>query len=149
MTDHHHAVFVQQPRFKGRQHVVLALKYHRRRFNHLVLHRDRRSFHHRASQVAAQHLGAAVAGEWFFKGRDDLVVQWRCRPFAPVQLAVIQPWLQGVARQAKAGHGVNILMQQAAFQQLAHQYRNAACRLEVVDIRRAVGIEARQQRHHV
>ncbi|SSM38564.1 Uncharacterised protein [Klebsiella pneumoniae] len=90
-----------------------------------------------------------MAGEWFFKGRDDLVVQWRCRPFAPVQLAVIQPWLQGVARQAKAGHGVNILMQQAAFQQLAHQYRNAACRLEVVDIRRAVGIEARQQRHHV
>ena len=64
-------------------------------------------------------------------------------PFAPVQLAVIQPWLRGVARQAKAGHGVNILMQQAAFQQLAHQYRNAACRPEVVDIRRAVGIERR------
>ncbi len=60
--------------------------------------------------------------------------------------SAMAPWC---TRQAKAGHGVNILMQQAAFQQLAHQYRNAACRPEVVDIRRAVGIEARQQRHHV
>ena len=89
MTDHHHAVFVQQTRFKGRQHVVLALEHHRRRFDHLVLSRDCRGFHDRASQVTAQHLGAAVTGERFLECRDDLIVKRRRRPFPTSCLSLI------------------------------------------------------------
>ena len=50
--------------------------------------------------------------------------------------------------QAKARHRVDILMQQAAFQQLAHQHRHAARGLEVVDVRRTVRVQTRHQRYH-
>ena len=128
---------------------MLALEDDRRGFYNLVFNRHGGSFHHRAAEIAAQDFGAAVARERFVKGGDNLFVQRSGRPFAPVKFAVIKPGLQGVAREAEAGHGVNIFMQQSAFQQFANQHRYPASRLEVVNIRRAVRVETRQQRHHV
>ena len=149
MTDHNHAIFVEQSRLKGGQHVMLALENHRRRFNNLVLNRHGGGFHHRAAEIAAQHFSAAVARERLVKGGDNRFIKRSGRPFAPVKFTVIKPGLHGVAREAETGNGMDIFMQQAAFQQLAHQHRHAARRLEVVNIRRAVRVEARQQRHHV
>ena len=128
---------------------MLALENHRRRFDNLVLNRHSGSFHHRATEIAAQHFGAAVARERLVKRGDNRFIKRSGRPFAPVKFTVIKPGLHGVAREAETGNGVNIFMQQAAFQQLAHQHRYAARGLEVVNIRRAVRVEARQQRHHV
>ena len=119
---------------------MLAFKHHRRGFDNLILFRHGRSFHYGTPKVTAQHFGAAVRRERLFVGRDNLRIERVARPLAPVQLTIVQPRLKGIAMQAKARHRVDILMQQAAFQQLAHQHRHAARGLEVVNVRRTVRV---------
>ena len=127
---------------------MLAFKYHRRRFDNLVLFRYGRGLHYRTTEVAAQHFGAAMRRERFVDRGNHLRIKGRARPFTPVQLAVVQPRLLGVALKAKARHGIHVFMQQSAFQQLAHQQRYTACGLEVVNIRRTVRVQPCHQRHH-
>ncbi|MNE16745.1 hypothetical protein D3C80_1096990 [compost metagenome] len=128
---------------------MLAFKNNGRRFHHLIFNRHRRRLHDRATKISAQYFGAAMAGEGFIKRRDHGFIERLTRTVAPVQFAVIQPWLHGVALQAKTRNGVNVFVQQTAFQQLADQNRYATCRLEVVDVCRAVRVETRHQRNHI
>ncbi|MNC64324.1 hypothetical protein D3C75_1145120 [compost metagenome] len=125
---------------------MLAFKNNRRGFNDLVFHRHRRGLHHRATEVAVQHFGAAVVREWLIEGGDHAVIQRRRRPFTPVEHAIVQPWLLEITLKAETGDCIDVFMQQAAFQQFAHQNRYAARCLEVVNIRRAVRVQAGHQR---
>ena len=123
---------------------MLAFENDGRRFNNLVFYRYSRSFHHRTAKVSAQDFGAAMFGERFIEGGDNISIERGCCAFTPCQLTVIQPRFHGVVMQTKARNGVDIFMQQTAFEQFAHQYRHAARRLEVVNVRRAIRIQASQ-----
>ncbi|MOA25213.1 hypothetical protein D3C78_1459250 [compost metagenome] len=128
---------------------MLTFENNGRRFNHLVFNRHCRGFHDRAAEVSAQHFCAAMTGEGFIKRGNNGFIERLTRTVAPVQFAVVEPRFHGVALQAKARHGVHVFMQQTAFQQLADQNRYAACRLEMVDVSRAVRVETCHQRNHI
>ncbi len=113
-----------------------------------MLRRHGGDLHHPAPEVAAHQPQSALGGERPRHGAQDAVVKALRSPFTPGQPAIFEEGLLGIAMQASPHHGMHIVVQQAGVEQLAHQQRDTASGMEVIDVRRAVGIDAGQRRHH-
>ena len=146
---HRDKVFFQLASLECIGQVLLVLEHHRRCFDDLVLKGHGRDFHHTTAEVAFHHAQTTFRGERTGHGAQDGFVEAFDGAFAPDQLAVDQERLLGVAAQALAGHGVDVFVEQAGFEQFADQERHPARRLEVVDVGLAVRIHVGQGRHHL
>ena len=105
--------------------------------------------HHCTPQVALEQAQAALGRERPRRRAQDALVQAGHGTRAPNQAFAVEEGFLGVAAQAGAGHGGDILVQQTGVEQLADQQRGAAGGVEVVDVGLAVGIDVGQGRHHL
>ena len=131
-----------------RQQVLLVAHHHRLGAHHPVLWLHRRDLDHAAAQIALQQAQATITAERFSDRAQHAGV---CALFghrAPGQGVAIEPGLVGVGRQALAHDGGHVAVQQASAQQFLHQVAHAACRVKVVHVGTAVGVDAGQQGHH-
>ncbi len=146
----HHCndVSLQLARLERLDQLQLIGKDPRRRFHDAVLGRHGGYLHHATPEIAAHHPQPAFGRERPRHRPQDAFVQARRSPFTPGQSTAFEEGLLGIATEATAHHGKHIFMQQAGREQLAHQQCDTASGMEVVDVRRAIGIDAGQRRHH-
>jgi len=90
--------------------------------------------HHATTEIAAHHPQPAFSRERPRDRPQDAFVQARRSAFTPSQPTVFEEGLLGVAIEAATHHGMHILVQQAGREQLAHQQRDAARGMEVIDV---------------
>ena len=136
------------PRSKAARKSRLVVEDARGRGDDAVLGRDRGDLHHRAAERAVEHADAAVGGERVAHagaGRSSSRVS-RGAGRQRSSSALVEVRLVAVAAEAVARDGVDVRVHQAGVEQLADQERHAAGGVEVVDVGRAVGVDARQQR---
>ena len=147
----HHGdeVAIQLAGLEGLGQRLLVVEHPRRRLDHVALRRHGGELHHPASEVALQQAQTALGGERLRHRAQDGRVQAGRGAFTPDQAPVVEEGLLGVAAQARAGHGGDVLMQQAGIEQLADQHGGAAGGVEVVDVGLAVRIDVGQGRHHL
>ena len=145
---HRDEVTLQLAGGEGIGQLLLILEHQRRGLDQLVLEGHGRDLHHPAPEVALHQTQAALGGEGIGHRTQHALVVALARAIAPDQLAVLEEGLTGVTREAMAGHGVDVLVQQPGIEQLANQQGHAASCLEVVDIGLAVGIDVGQGRGH-
>ncbi len=146
----HHGdeIALQLARLEGIGQLFLILEHLGRRFDDLMFRSHGGHFHHATAQVAFHDPQTTFRRERTGNRAQDIFIEAFERPFTPDQFAVFQERLLGVAAQAITGHGVDVFVQQTGSQQLANQERHAACRLEVVDIGFAVGVDVTEGRYH-
>ena len=136
------------PRLKAAMQVVLVVEHDGRRLDRpAVLAAYRRVLITRAAEIARQQAQAAFGPERIGDRAQDVGSPRLASARAPDQRR--RPRGSGslaIAREAVAGDGVHVLVQQAGVEQLADHEGHAAGGVEVVHVGRAVRIDARQQR---
>ena len=145
----HHAdhVPVQFAGLEGLLQFALRGKHACGRLHHMPVGRHGRDLDHAAPQVARQQLEAARGAERVGRRAQHAVVT-RGADVGPVQLLIGGSLrLARVFTDTSRANGEHVLMHQPGIEQLADHIAGAAGGLELVHVRAAVGVHARQQRH--
>ena len=143
---HGNEIALQLTGLEGLGEVDLGLENPRRGLDDLVLRRNGRHLGDAIAEIALQHAQPAFGRERFGHAAQDVAVQALLRPLAPYQATVIENRLLGVAGQAAPGDGIDVLVQQAGFEQRTHHERHAAAGMEVVHVGLPIGVDLGQRR---
>ncbi|MNT11726.1 hypothetical protein D3C72_1466210 [compost metagenome] len=147
-AQHHDHVAEQLAVLEGLQGVFLGFEHGGGGLDDAVLGFDRRDLDHRPAQIPLHQPQPALLVEGIGGGAQDVEVEALADPVAPDQFAVHQRRFLEIGLDPLTHDGRDVGMNVPRLRQLARDEGHPARRLEGVHVRRAVGIDPRQQRRH-
>ena len=146
-ADYDDHVSVQLASAEGSLHRLLAVKHPRRGLDGVTVRLDRAGLEGAAAKIARNQPHPAIGMERRGDRGEDRIVKAGGRSGFPRQGAIIDMRLLSIGGHSALSHGQHIAVGKARIQQFAHDIAHSAGGVEVVHIRRTVGIDPGDQRH--
>ena len=150
---HGHEIAVELARAKSVLQLLLSVEHDRRSLDDMAFGMHRGGLDDGAAETALQHAQPARRGEGRGHAREHGGVSggFGNRPPGHPRAAVVAlgEGLRRISPQSAAPDRLDVLVQQPAVEQFADDEGHAAGGMEMVHVGAAVGVDARQQRHHL